>query len=38
LMNAVDRLIVLDKGSMLCKGSTDEVINDCKVVEAYFGT
>lgn len=38
LMNAVDRIIVLDKGSMLCKGSTDEVINDSKVVEAYFGT
>jgi branched-chain amino acid transport system ATP-binding protein len=38
LMNAVDRLIVLDKGSMLCTGSTEEVINDCQVVESYFGT
>lgn len=38
MMNAVDRIIVLDKGTTLCAGSTDEVIKDCKVVEAYFGT
>ena len=37
MMNAVDRIVVLDKGTILCGGSTDEVINDCRVVEAYFG-
>lgn len=38
LTSAVDRLVVLDKGSLLCGGSTDEVICDIRVVEAYFGT
>jgi len=38
MVNAVDRIVVLDKGMKLCEGNTDEVINDCKVVEAYFGT
>ena len=38
MMNAVDRIVVLDKGSTLCMGTCDEVINDCNVVEAYFGT
>jgi branched-chain amino acid transport system ATP-binding protein len=38
MMNAVDRIVVLDNGTTLCSGSTDEVVNDCRVVEAYFGT
>lgn len=38
LMGAVDRLVVLDKGSILCGGSTDEMMCDMRVVEAYFGT
>jgi len=38
MMGAVGRIIVLDKGTILCSGSTDEVMNDSKVVEAYFGT
>ena len=38
MVNAVDRIVVLDKGMKLCEGNTDEVINDCKVVDAYFGT
>jgi len=38
LTNAVDRLVVIDKGSLLCGGSTDEVMCDMRVVEAYFGT
>ena len=38
MVNAVDRIVVLDKGMTLCQGSTDTVMNDCKVIEAYFGT
>lgn len=38
MMNAVDRIVVLDKGAILCSGTVDEVVNDCRVVEAYFGT
>jgi len=38
MVNAVDRIVVLDKGTKLCEGGTDAVINDCKVVDAYFGT
>jgi branched-chain amino acid transport system ATP-binding protein len=38
MVNAVDRIVVLDKGMKLCEGNTDDVINDCKVVDAYFGT
>ena len=38
MTNAVDRIIVLDKGMNLCQGSTNEVMCDSKVIEAYFGT
>jgi branched-chain amino acid transport system ATP-binding protein len=38
MVNAVDRIVVLDKGQTLCQGSTNDVMNDCKVIEAYFGT
>jgi branched-chain amino acid transport system ATP-binding protein len=38
MMNAVDRIVVLDNGTTLCSGSTNEVVNDRRVVEAYFGT
>lgn len=38
MMNAVDRIIVLDKGTTLCSGTADEVVNDARVIEAYFGT
>ena len=38
MMNAVHRIVVLDKGATLCMGSCDDVINDCTVIEAYFGT
>ena len=37
MMNAVDRIVVLDKGAILCSGPVDEVVNDTRVVEAYFG-
>ncbi len=38
MMNVVDRIVVLDKGMTICKGTTYEVMNDGKVIEAYFGT
>ncbi len=38
MVNAVERIVVLDKGTKLCEGSKDSVINDCRVVDAYFGT
>ena len=38
MMKAVDRIVVLDKGATLCSGSADEVVNDTRVIEAYFGT
>jgi branched-chain amino acid transport system ATP-binding protein len=38
MTNAVDRIVVLDKGMTLCQGPTNEIMNDCKVIEAYFGT
>lgn len=38
MMNAVDRIVVLDKGRVLCQGACDFVMNDSSVVEAYFGT
>ena len=38
MMKAADRIVVLDKGSTLCSGTADEVVNDSRVVEAYFGT
>jgi branched-chain amino acid transport system ATP-binding protein len=38
MVNAVDRIVVLDKGTKLCEGNTDAVMNDGKVVDAYFGT
>jgi len=38
MMNVVDRIVVLDKGMIICRGTTDEVMNNGKVIEAYFGT
>ncbi|HJX03932.1 MAG TPA: ATP-binding cassette domain-containing protein, partial [Dehalococcoidia bacterium] len=38
IVDAVDRIIVLDKGTKLCEGDTGSVINDCRVIDAYFGT
>jgi len=37
MVNAVDRIVVLDKGSVICDGACDYVMNDNKVVDAYFG-
>lgn len=38
MTGAVDRIVVLDKGTPICRGTPDEVMNDCNVIEAYFGT
>jgi branched-chain amino acid transport system ATP-binding protein len=38
MVGAVDRIVVLDKGMVLCNNCTDAVMNNPKVIEAYFGT
>lgn len=38
MMKAADRIIVLDKGAILCSGTSHEVLNDTRVIESYFGT
>jgi branched-chain amino acid transport system ATP-binding protein len=37
MVNAVDRIIVIDKGMKICEGKPETVMNDSKVIEAYFG-
>jgi branched-chain amino acid transport system ATP-binding protein len=37
MVNAVDRIIVIDKGMKICEGTPEAVMNDSKVIEAYFG-
>jgi len=37
MLNAVDRIIVMDGGLQIAEGKPEEVIEDRKVVEAYFG-
>ena len=37
LMNAVDRLIVIDKGMKIAEGIPSAIMCDDKVIEAYFG-
>ncbi len=37
LVNAVDRIVVIDKGVKICEDSPGPVMCDRKVMEAYFG-
>jgi branched-chain amino acid transport system ATP-binding protein len=37
MVNAVDRIVVIDKGMKIAEGEPHIVMNDSKVIDAYFG-
>ena len=37
MMQAVDRIVVMDEGTKIAEGAPDKIMADKKVIEAYFG-
>jgi branched-chain amino acid transport system ATP-binding protein len=37
MVKAVDRIIVMDEGAKIAEGTPKEVMENRKVIEAYFG-
>lgn len=37
MVNAVDRIVVIDKGEKIAEGEPNQVMNNSKVIGAYFG-
>jgi len=37
MVNAVDRIVVIDKGMKIAEGEPTAIMNDSKVIDAYFG-
>ncbi len=38
MVRAVDRIVVIDKGMKIAEGEPEAIMNDSKVIEAYFGS
>jgi ABC-type branched-subunit amino acid transport system ATPase component len=36
-MKSVERVLVIHQGGIIAKGTPNEIVNDRKVLDAYFG-